>query len=187
MAAKAPDGKPMEACKFKLSHFPSKVFFFATAKRCGSCNPSGRVQETRCTYPRAAQQISFLDINTGLNVAQFAAQSQLWRQEQLQTEQAVSDGEAIAEHQLMDEAVSAHQDSVQPLRVESPTRARLRTHNKAPYDRENRVKSHQPEGRFRAQGSPLGPHRPHHPQFQNATPSRQMWKTITLKPEALPI
>ena len=88
--------------------------------------------------PEQQPNLFALDPNTGLTAAQIAAQSQLWRQEQLQTEQAVADGEAIADHQLMDEVACAHEDSVQPLRVESPTRARLRTHNKAPYEREAR-------------------------------------------------
>ena len=84
------------------------------------------------------QHSSPLDPNTGLNAAQIVAQSQLWRQEQLQTEQAAADGEAIADHQRMDEVVCTHQDSAQPLRAESPTRAKLRSHNKAPYEREAR-------------------------------------------------
>ena len=35
-----------------------------------------------------------LDANPGLTAAEIAAQCQVWRQEQLQTEQAVADGEA---------------------------------------------------------------------------------------------
>ena len=67
-------------------------------------------------------------------MAQIAAQSHIWQQEQRQAEQAVADGEVVAEHELMEEAASAHQESAQPLKVEASTRARLRSHNEAPYE-----------------------------------------------------
>ena len=50
----------------------------------------------------------------------------------------MADGDVGADQELMEDAASARQDSAQPLKAEAPTKARTRSHNRAPYEREAR-------------------------------------------------
>ena len=59
---------------------------------------------------------SILDPNTGLTAAQTGAQGQFWQQEQHHAEQTVSDGDVVAERELMEDTAAARQDAAQPLR-----------------------------------------------------------------------
>ena len=78
---------------------------------------------------------------TGITAAQIEAQGQFWQQEQRQAEQAVADGDAGADQELMEDAASARQDSAQPQKAEAPTEARIAL-TTGPRMKEKRETSH---------------------------------------------
>ena len=88
------------------------------------------------------ERISHQQQNTYLSDPnRIAAQRHQWEQEQFVHAQAVRDGEAVEEIQLMEEVVGSIPDAAQPLRGATRAFSRMRSGNEAPYEREAREES----------------------------------------------
>ena len=100
---------------------------------------SRRVRKTRGERSRTAANLQLNMSNLVFTPEEVVAQGHpdsaflAWQHQHNQAQHAIAEGDAVSEHEFMNEAAAAHQGSAHPIRAESSAKPRS-----APYEREER-------------------------------------------------